>query len=160
MGGKGKVSSSRECAYNRVLRFADDAQRKQSKEDDLDEAERAAPRAGREEDPDDEGDEIHAGVISEENALRPGDYEVEDENGNVTIIRGDRLLSQEEIESEDDRVITAAKADKRFDKITAHRRLRFKDILDRGVSLYKLSFYGPLPLTALLESSERTPTSK
>ena len=160
MGGKGKVSNPRGCAYNRVLRFADGAQRKQREEDDLDETGRAAPKAGREEGPDDEGDDIHAGVVSQEKDLKPGDYEVEDPDGSITVIRGDRLLSQEEIESEDDRVISAAKADKRFDKITAHRRLRFKDILDRGVSLCKLSSYGPPPLTALLESSERTRTSE
>jgi hypothetical protein len=118
-----------------VLRFADHPQGKQSDEDNRDEAKQVTPMVPEEEDQDSEGDEIHAAVISKEKVLNPGDYEVVAADGSITVIRGEKQFSNEEIESEDAHVINAAKADKRFDKLTAHRRLRFKDILDRGVGL-------------------------
>jgi hypothetical protein len=68
----------------------------------------------------------------------PGDYEVEDLEGNITIVRGRREMTQEEIKSQDEQVITAAAADERFQRHTASRRLRFNSILERGVSQLKL----------------------
>jgi hypothetical protein len=85
MGNKGKVSSSYECAYNRVLRFADDAQRKREDQDDLRKTRQAAPAAIREEeDPDSDGDEFAVEVVSKKQSLQPGDYEVEGLDGSIT----------------------------------------------------------------------------
>lgn len=71
-----------------------------------------------------------------ENTLKPGDYEVEDLEANITIVRGGQKMTQEEIKSEDEHVIAAAAADERFQMHTANRRLRFNSILERGVSQF------------------------
>jgi hypothetical protein len=85
-----------------------------------------------------DGDEYVAGVVSRDSALKPGDYEVEGPDGKITVVRGTNEMTGEQIESEDDRVLRAAKGDRRFDRITANRKLRFNDILQRAVGSSKL----------------------
>ena len=108
-------------------------QAKKRKEIDPKQAERVAASAGADSDPDDEGDDYTAGVVSNANNLKPGDYEVVNSEGIITVVRG-VMMTPEEIESMDDQVVAAASADERYEKHTANRKLRFNSILERGVS--------------------------
>jgi hypothetical protein len=65
--------------------------------------------------------------------LHGGDYELEDLQGNITVVKGPPMTKQEE-DKLDKKVMELAKNDKRFEDHTENRMVRFNDIMNRAVS--------------------------
>lgn len=81
---------------------------------------------------DDKDEEFLAAELSD-NELMAGDYEVEDLQGNITIVRGPSL-SKEEEKTKDDTVLALATADQRHHDHPTNRKIRFSNIINNGVS--------------------------
>ena len=82
--------------------------------------------------------------------LKPGDYEVQDLLGNVTVVRGP-LMTKEQVEEKDNIIEKLAKADARFQDHTANRQVRFSAILKRAVSYFRL----PILMTSITNFTAR-----
>jgi hypothetical protein len=104
----------------------------------------------------DEDDEFHAAEMSGDE-LMPGDFEVEDLEGNVTVVICPSM-TKDEVQAKVDEVIALARSDERFQVNTNKRQLRFDDIIKTGVSrsnfFILLTSVTNLPTRKLLAASD------
>lgn len=80
------------------------------------------------------GDDVIAGQVPKSHVWHDGDVEVEDLDGNITIISGLNMTGEERATHEAE-VAEATVADPRFhEENIARRKIRYNSIFERGVS--------------------------